>query len=109
MALVFFMTIPGLAVGLVLLAALDRFGLWLHGRSGLPWYRDGHRAAPAAGFDELQAAFQSGKRHAIEQRRLESVLRDDGDDGAPPHFRIECGEGRAVIVRSAGAVPAPRP
>jgi hypothetical protein len=33
----FFMTIPGLAVCLVALAALDRLGWWLHGRSGLPW------------------------------------------------------------------------
>lgn len=106
MAVVFFMTIPGLAAGLVLLAALDRFGLWVHGRSGLPWYRDGHRPAPAAGFDELQAAFQSGKRHTIERRRLESVLRDDEHDGAPPHFRIDLGEGRAVIVRAARPGPA---
>jgi hypothetical protein len=36
MAVVFFMTIPGLAVILVALAALDRLGLWLRGRSGLP-------------------------------------------------------------------------
>jgi hypothetical protein len=53
----FFMTIPGLAVTLVALAALDRLGLWLRGRSGLPWYRDGHRPAPAPGLDELQAVF----------------------------------------------------
>ena len=101
MAVVFFMTIPGLAVVLVLLAALDRFGLWVHGRTGLPWYRDGHRAAPAAGFDELQAVLQSSKRHTIERRRLESVLRDDEHDGAPPHSRIDLGEGRAMIVRAA--------
>ena len=106
MAVVFFKTIPGLAVALVLLAALDRFGLWIHGSSGLPWYRDGHRAAPAAGFDELQAAFQSSKRHSIERRRLEDVLRDDGHDGASPHFRIDLGEGRAVIARAAYPPPA---
>jgi hypothetical protein len=101
MAVVFFMTIPGLAVGLVLLAALDRLGLWVHDRSGLPWYRDGHRPAPAAGFDELQAVFQSSRRHAIERRSLESVLRDDGHDGAPPHHRLDLGEGRTVIIRTA--------
>lgn len=50
MAVLFFMTIPGLAVTLVALAALDRLGLWLRGRSGLPWYRDGHRPAPAPGL-----------------------------------------------------------
>ncbi len=106
MAVVFFMTIPGLAVGLVLLAALDRFGVWVHGRSGLPWYRDGHRAAPAAGFDELHAIFQASKRQQIERRKLESVLRDDEHDGAPPHFRIDLDEGRSVIVRAARRAPA---
>lgn len=106
MAVVFFMTIPGLAVVLVLLAALDRFGSWIHGRSGLPWYRDGHRAAPAAGFDELQAVFQSSTRHTIERRRLEAVLRDDEQDGAPPHVRIISSERRAVIVWAARRPPA---
>jgi hypothetical protein len=72
--LVFFMTIPGLAVGLVVLAALDRFGVWLHGRSGLPWYRDGHRPALAAGFDELQAVFYSSNRHPIERAGLNSCF-----------------------------------
>jgi hypothetical protein len=35
-AVVFFMTIPGLAVILVTLAALGRLGWWQRGRSGLP-------------------------------------------------------------------------
>jgi hypothetical protein len=86
---VFFMTIPGLAVGLVALAAVDRLGVWLRGRSGLPWYRDGHRSIPAAGFDELEAAFYPSKRHAIERRRAELMLRDDEHDGAPPHIRVD--------------------
>jgi hypothetical protein len=83
-AVVFFLTIPGLAVILVALAAVDRLGWWLHGRSGLPWYRDGHRPAPAAGLDQFQAVFHSSQRHVIERRRAELMLRDDGHDGAPP-------------------------
>ena len=97
---VFFKTIPGLAVGLVALAAVDRLGVWLHGRSGLPWYRDGHWAAPAAGFDELQAAFYSSKRHGIERRRAELMLRDDERDGAPPHVRVDLDRGRAMITQA---------
>jgi Family of unknown function (DUF6191) len=95
---VFFMTIPGLAAVLVVLAALDRFGVWLHGRSGLPWYRDGHRPAPAAGFDELQAVFYSSNRHQIERRRAELMLRDDEHDGARPRARVDLDAGRAVIT-----------
>jgi Family of unknown function (DUF6191) len=95
--LVFFMTIPGLAVCLVALAALDRFGMWLHGRSGLPWYRDGHRPAPAAGFDELQAAFHPANRHPIERRRTELALRDHAHDGAPPRAHVDLDTGRALI------------
>lgn len=101
MAVVFFLTIPGLAVSLVVLAALDRLGLWLHGRSGLPWFRDGHRPAPAVGFDELQAVFYASKRHTIERREAESTLRDDEQDGAPPRVRIDLDANRAVITRVA--------
>jgi hypothetical protein len=95
----FFMTIPGLAVSLVALAALDRLGLWLHGRSGLPWYRDGHRPAPAAGLDELRAVFYSSTRHTIDQRRAELVLRDDEYDAAPAHADVDLGGRRVVITR----------
>jgi hypothetical protein len=96
-ALLFFMTIPGLAICLVALAGLDRLGLWLHGRSGLPWYRDGHRPAPAPGLDELQAAFCSSKRHTIDQRWAELVLHDDEYNGAPPHVAIDL-TGRRVVI-----------
>ena len=98
MAVLFFMTIPGLAVTLVALAALDRLGLWLHGRSGLPWYRDRHRPAPAPGFDELQAALYSSTRHTIDQRRAELVLRDDEDDAAPAHVSVDLTRRRVVIT-----------
>jgi Family of unknown function (DUF6191) len=97
-AVVFFMTIPGLAVILVALSALDRLGLSLRGRSGLPWYRDGHRPAPAAGLDEFQAVFHSSTRHVIERRRAELVLRDDGHDGAPPQAPTDTGRQPVVIT-----------
>lgn len=98
MAVLFFMTIPGLAVGLVALAALDRLGLWLRGRSGLPWYRDGHRPAPAPALDELQAVFYSSTRHTIDRHRAELVLRDDEYDGAPPHVGVDPTRRRVVIM-----------
>ena len=85
---------------LVLLAAVDRLGLRIFGRSGLPWFRGGHRLASAAGFDDLQAAFHSGNRHTIERRKLELVLRDDEHGGAPLRVGIDLDAGRAVISRT---------
>ena len=93
------MTIPGLTVTLVALAALDRLGLWLRGRCGLSWYRDGHWLAPAPGLDELQAVFYSSTRHTIDQRRAELVLRDDEHDAAPPHAGVDLDGRRVVITR----------
>jgi hypothetical protein len=100
-ALVFFLTLPGLVVGLTVLAVVDRLGWWVSGRSRLPWFRDGRRPASAAGLDELQAMFHAGKRHSIERRDQERVLRDDEHDGAPPISSIDLEAGRAIIIRPA--------
>jgi hypothetical protein len=99
MALAFFLTLPGLVVGLVALSAADRLGWWLHQRCGLPWRRDGARPATAAGLDEIQSVFQPGTRHAIEQRRLEYVLADHDEEGAPPLVRVDL-DRQVVIVRA---------
>lgn len=92
-AFVFFMTIPGLLIGLTVLAAIDRLGWWVTRRSGLPWLHDGRRPAPAPALDELQAMFHADKRHSIEQRTLEFVRRDDEHDGAPPLIEGSPGTG----------------
>jgi hypothetical protein len=99
MAVAFFMTLPGLIVGLVVLAAVDRLGWRLHTRHGLPWYRDGRRPATAVGLDEVQALFQPSKRHAMEQRRLEHVLADDDQEGAPPRVSVDL-DRQIVIIRA---------
>lgn len=83
-ALLFFMSIPGLAVMLVALAALDRTMFWLRGRRGLPWFGDNGRPVSAAGFDQLHATFQPSKAHATERRAAELMLRDEEQSGAPP-------------------------
>jgi len=74
-------------------------GLWLHGRGGLPWYRDGRRPAPAPGLDELQAVFTPSTRQTIDQRRAELVLRDDEHDAAPPRAGVDLDGRRVVITR----------
>jgi hypothetical protein len=84
MGLLWAMSLPGLVVLLVALAALERLGLWAGRASWLPWRR--RRTGPpvsAAGFDEIGAAFYGGRRMEIEDRQSRSMLRDDEADGAP--------------------------
>ena len=84
------MSLPGLACLLVVLVALERFGLWASGRSWLPWRRRRTRPeASAAGLDELTALFAATKHHELQQRRTELVLRQDPADGAPWRIRVE--------------------
>ncbi|WP_157472426.1 DUF6191 domain-containing protein [Frankia sp. EAN1pec] len=47
-------------------------------------------------LDELEACFYAGKRHQIEQRRTEEILRDDTTESTPP--LSACGR-RRVHVR----------
>ena len=54
------------------------------------------RPAPAAGLDQFQAVFHSSKRHAIERRGAELMLRDEGHDGATAHTLT--GPGRQPVV-----------
>ena len=86
MGLLWAMSLPGLVVLLVALAALERMGLWATRASWLPWRRK--RTGPpvsATTFDEFGAAFYGSKRMEIEHRQSQSMLRDDEADGAPPN------------------------
>ncbi|KAB2373216.1 DUF6191 domain-containing protein [Actinomadura montaniterrae] len=103
MALVVFLTIPGLVIGLVGFAVLDRAGLWAHRRFRLPWRRDEvGRPVSAVAVGELDAFFQGTHRHAQEQRRSSLMLRDEEDDGAPPRGRVDLDAGTAVVRRPRG-------
>ncbi|WP_131802431.1 DUF6191 domain-containing protein [Parafrankia soli] len=107
-ALLWFMTIPGLVCALILLAAVDRFTAWATTRSWLPWQRrPGGRSVSTIALDELEASFYAGKRHQIEQRRTEEILRDDDSESAPPHKHLE--PGQAIVRLPVVAAPAASP
>jgi uncharacterized protein DUF6191 len=93
------MSLPGLVVLLVALAALERFGLWASDRSWLPWRRK-REGTPisAAGFEELDAFFAAGRRHDIDQRNHSLMLRNDEEEGAPPLMRVDM-EGERIVLR----------
>jgi hypothetical protein len=93
------MSLPGLVVLLVVLAALERFGLWASDRSWLPWRRKrAGTPVSAAGFEELDAFFVSGKRHELDQRNHSLMMREDEEDGAPPLLRVDL-NGRRIVLR----------
>ncbi|MEU9017027.1 DUF6191 domain-containing protein [Actinomadura sp. NPDC048394] len=97
------MTIPGLVIGLVGFAVLDRAGLWAHRRFRLPWRRDEvGRPVTAVAVGELDAFFHGTHRHQQEQRRSSLMLRDEEDDGAPPRGRVDLDAGTAVVRRPGG-------
>jgi hypothetical protein len=85
MAWVWAMSIPGLVCLLVVLAALERFGLWASGRSRLPGRRNRTRdSLSGTGIEELGAFFYAGKRIELEQRQSELVMPERETSGDPP-------------------------
>ncbi|MER7759032.1 DUF6191 domain-containing protein [Streptomyces sp. NPDC097619] len=100
-----FVTLPGLAILLTLIAFLD-FALARAGRAGLlPWRWGGNGGqVSATGFEQLHASFSPGKQHELRERRSSLVMRDDEEDGAPPRTRVDLDGGTAVI-----RVPGERP
>ena len=94
------MSLPGLVFLLVVLAAMERFGLWAGNRSWLPWRRK-HEGTPvsAAGFEELDAFMGTGKRHELDQRNHSLMMRHEEDEGAPPLMEVDLNEGRIVLRR----------
>lgn len=69
--LLFAMTLPGVVVLLVVLAAVQRFGRK-------------HRPLGTAGMDVLSAALSPGSAIQQEEERVTLLLREDEGDAAPP-------------------------
>ncbi|SDK49351.1 hypothetical protein SAMN05421806_10859 [Streptomyces indicus] len=94
-------TLPGLVVLLTVIAIVDQV-LLRAGRAGiLPW-RNAARTGQisATGFEQLHGSLSPGKQHELKERESSLVLRDDEDDGAPPHRGvIDLDSGTAVIRR----------
>ena len=88
MAFVVALTIPGLAVALVAYAAIER----LLNRM-LPSRRGRRAASAAVGFDLFHASLAPGKEDELEQRRVERLLRDDEETGAPPGSEVDLASG----------------
>ncbi|QPP06481.1 hypothetical protein G4Z16_08805 [Streptomyces bathyalis] len=101
MDFVIFMTLPGLVIVLIALAAADRLLQRLGRAGGLPWQRSaGHAGISAIAFEELEAGLGAGgKQHELKERQSALMLRDEEDDGAPPHRTTVDLDGGIAVVR----------
>ncbi|MFD6423742.1 DUF6191 domain-containing protein [Streptomyces sp. NPDC060198] len=100
------LTLPTLVVGLTVLAFVDQ--LMLRGsRAGvLPW-RNGARQGQvsATGFEQLHATFSPGKQSELKERTSALLMRDDEEDGAPPHRSTVDLDGGRAVIRLPGSAP----
>jgi hypothetical protein len=88
------LTLPGLVLGLLAVAAIDQLMLRLRGRGLLRWRRD--TQVSSTGFDLLHAALSPGKADELAQRHSEELVRDDEAEGAPPRSRVDLDAGTAL-------------
>ncbi|CAL9633755.1 DUF6191 domain-containing protein [Streptomyces sp. enrichment culture] len=110
MAFIVFLTLPGLVILLTAVAFADQL-LLRAGRAGLlPWRHSGSTGQiSATGFEQLHATLSPGKQHELKERQSSLMLRDDEEDGAPPHrTSVDLDRGTAV-VRLTGAGRGARP
>ncbi|MCX5207297.1 DUF6191 domain-containing protein [Streptomyces sp. NBC_00237] len=94
------LTLPGLVIALTLVAFVDQMLLRM-GRAGvLPWRASGSQGQiSATGFEQLHASFSPGKQNELKERQSSLVMRDDEEDGAPPHRTTVDLRGGTAVVR----------
>lgn len=85
------------AVGKMLLVWAQDVGWLPRLRADRPARRE--RGLGAVATEELHALIYPSKRTQLEQRRVELVLRDDEESGAPPRSGIDLDAGTATIRR----------
>ncbi len=97
-------TLPGLVILLTVIAIVDQV-LLRAGRAGLLPWRNGARTGQvsATGFEQLHGSLSPGKQHELKERESSLVLRDDEDDGAPPHRGPIDLDGGAAVIRPPSA------
>ncbi|WP_329223430.1 DUF6191 domain-containing protein [Streptomyces sp. NBC_01485] len=95
-----FMTLPGLVILLTAVAFADQLFLRV-GRAGLlPWRNSARQGQiSATGFEQLHATFSPGKQSELKERQSALLMRDDEEDGAPPHRTTVDLEGGIAVIR----------
>lgn len=83
------MTIPGLAIALLALAAVSM--------------ATGRRSASVVALDVFQSAFSPGKGFELEQRQQELVMSATIREGDPPFVAVDLEEGIATVANRRGS------
>jgi Family of unknown function (DUF6191) len=89
------LTLPGLVLLLLGVAAVDQVMLRLHGRGIVGWRRDSQ--VSSTGFDLLHAALSPGKADELAERRHQELVRDEEAEGAPPRSTVDLDAGIARL------------
>lgn len=96
MGMMFAMSIPGLAVLLVVLAVGERVWRAVRRRRGDP------PVVSAAAFDEFTTLFSGSKHIELRQREVTMMLGEDEESGAPPRGPVDLDSGRIRLTPKAG-------
>jgi hypothetical protein len=91
----FALTLPGLVILLVGVAAVEHACSRVGRRS--PLHGRERHALSAGGLDVFSAALSPGREADLEQQRVREIRRDDVNDGEPPHARIDLDSGVAHL------------
>lgn len=91
LGLVITLTLPGVALLLLTVAAAEQIAARL-GRRG-PLTRRRRHALSTAGLDVFSVALVPGRDTELQERQVREMTREDPGDGAPPRTRIDLDSG----------------
>jgi hypothetical protein len=91
----FALTLPGLVILLIVLAAVEH--AWSRVGRPSPLHRRRRHAVSAGGLDVFSAALVPGRSVDLDEQRIREVKRDDVRDGAPPYGPIDLDGGIAYL------------
>ncbi|MEO7980373.1 MAG: DUF6191 domain-containing protein [Sporichthyaceae bacterium] len=89
------LTLPGLVLALLAVAAVDQLLLRLCDHGLVRWRRDSQ--VSSTGFELLHASLSPGKADELAERQKQELVRDEADDGAPPRSTVDLDGGVARI------------
>lgn len=95
MAWFFALSLPGLAVALIVWGAIQLVFFRRRGK---------HRPGAASiGFDLLDTTLRPGREHLLKERESKRLLRKEDEGGAPPRNQVDLTKKIARITRTASA------